>query len=69
MNINEKVGQLSQFGDPFMAALKAMKTITRKAKWPVFGRTGANKTNMYRKSDERDPHNIPAIFAYDVIHG
>jgi beta-glucosidase len=72
MNINEKVGQLSQFGRSIYGGVESYyEDHYKEGKIGSYlGVTGANKTNMVQKNlMSETPHNIPAIFAYDVIHG
>lgn len=72
MNITEKVGQLSQFGRSIYGGVESYyEEHYKEGKIGSYlGVTGAKKTNMVQKNLMNDtPHNIPAIFAYDVIHG
>lgn len=72
MNITEKVGQLSQFGRSIYGGVESYyEDHYEEGKIGSYlGVTGAEKTNRVQKNlIEKTPHNIPAIFAYDVIHG
>lgn len=72
MNITEKTGQLSQFGRSIYGGVESYyEDHYKEGKIGSYlGVTGAKKTNMVQRNLMREtPHHIPAIFAYDVIHG